>query len=80
MVDLKALFHTSELNPFVPKCCKLLYKHTKTIMTKTGVSIRTDLDDNVFGFPRELFILTENVTDLLEMKWIGVGVIVAYMS
>ena len=63
----------------VPKRCKLLYKHAKTIMTKTGLSMYAKLDKSVFGFPRELFLLTENVIELLEMKWIGVGVIAAYM-
>lgn len=47
---------------------------------KTGQSIKTKLDAKVFGYSRELFVLTENVTDLLEMKWIGAGVIAAYMA
>jgi hypothetical protein len=49
-------------------------------MTNTGMSIRTKLDESVFGFPRELYILTENVIDFLEMKWIGAGVITAYIA
>jgi hypothetical protein len=78
----KALFER-EVNvdhPMVPKRCKLLYKHAKMYMTQTGQSIRTKLDAKVFGYSRELFVLTENVTDLLEMKWIGAGVIAAYMA
>lgn len=50
------------------------------LMTDTGLSITTALDDNVFGFPRQLYILTENVIDFLEMKWIGARVISAYMA
>jgi hypothetical protein len=79
VVAPKILFQTCEMNPFVPKHCKLLYKYVKTIMTTTGYSIRTKLEGSVFGYPRELFILTENVIDLLEMKCIGAGVIAAYM-
>lgn len=68
------------MNPFVPKHCKLLYKYAKTIMTTTEVVIITELEVSVFGYPRELFILTDNVTNLLEMKCIGARVIAAYMT
>jgi hypothetical protein len=68
------------MNPFVPKRCKLLYNYAKTTMTTTNFSIRIELEGSVFGYPRELFILTENVIDLLEMKCIGAGVIAAYMA
>ncbi|KAM5578065.1 hypothetical protein ABKV19_008405, partial [Rosa sericea] len=77
---VKQLFDKAELNPFVPKRCKLLYKHAKNIMSQTNESISTVLDDSVFGVQKELFILTENVTDLLEMNKIGQGVIAAYMA
>ncbi|PRQ20360.1 putative Ulp1 protease family catalytic domain, putative transposase, Ptta/En/Spm, plant [Rosa chinensis] len=77
---VKQLFDQAELNSFVPKRCKLLYKHAKTIMSQTSELISTVLDDKVFGLHKELFILTENVTDLLEMKKIGQGVIAAYMA
>ncbi|XP_040366111.1 uncharacterized protein LOC121050406 [Rosa chinensis] len=77
---VKQLFDKAELNPFVPKRCKLLYKHAKTIMSQTNESIRTMLDDSVFGVQKQLFILTENVIDLLEMNKIGQGVIAAYMA
>jgi hypothetical protein len=79
VVPPKTLFQEGELHPFVPKRCKLLYKHAKTIMTNTGLSMYAKLDKSVFVFPRELYLLTENVIDLLEMKWIGAGVIAAYM-
>ena len=79
MVPPKSLFQAGELHPFVPKRCKLLYKHAKTFMTDTGLSIKIELDESVFGFPHELYILTENVIDFLEMKWIGAGVIAACM-
>ncbi|XP_040374987.1 uncharacterized protein LOC112200371 [Rosa chinensis] len=77
---VKSLFDKAELHPFVPKRCKLLYKHAKTIMEETNESISTVLDDEVIDVPKELYILTENVTNLLEMKWIGQGVIAAYMA
>ncbi|XP_062011742.1 uncharacterized protein LOC133728340 isoform X2 [Rosa rugosa] len=77
---VKQLFDKAELNPFVPKRCKLLYKHAKTIMSQTNESISTVLDDSVFGVHKQLFILTENVIDLLEMNKIGQGVIAAYMA
>ncbi|PRQ18900.1 hypothetical protein RchiOBHm_Chr7g0211271 [Rosa chinensis] len=76
---VKSMFNKVELPPFVPKRCKLLYKHATTIMKQTSEAITTVLDDNVFGIHKELFILTENVIDLLEMKKIGQGVIAAYM-
>ncbi|XP_062006048.1 uncharacterized protein LOC133723246 [Rosa rugosa] len=77
---VKSLFNKAEVNPFVPKRCKLLYKHGTTIMTHTSEAISTVLDDKVFGVHKELFILTENVIDLLEMQKIGQGVIAAYMA
>ncbi|KAM5584863.1 hypothetical protein ABKV19_004299, partial [Rosa sericea] len=77
---VKSLFDKAEVNPFVPKRCKLLYKHATTIIKHTSEAITTVLDDKVFGVHRELFILTENVIDLLEMHKIGQGVIAAYMA
>ncbi|XP_024185278.1 uncharacterized protein LOC112190082 [Rosa chinensis] len=76
---VKSMFNKVELPPFVPKRCKLLYKHATTIMKQTSEAITTVLDDNVFGIHKELFILAENVIDLIEMKKIGQGVIAAYM-
>ncbi|PRQ39342.1 hypothetical protein RchiOBHm_Chr4g0424111 [Rosa chinensis] len=49
-------------------------------MEETNESISTVLDDKVFGVQKELYILTENVTNLVEMKWIGQGVIATYMA
>ncbi|XP_040369464.1 uncharacterized protein LOC121051309 [Rosa chinensis] len=76
---VKSMFDKVELSPMVPKRCKLLYKHATTIMKQTSEAITTVLDDNIFGIHKQLFILTENVIDLLEMKKIGQGVIAAYM-
>ena len=76
----KKLFNTNDLPIRVPKCCQLLYKHAKVTMNKTGLAIMTKLDDEVFGYDKDLVILTENVLNLLEMCWIGSGVIEAYMA
>ncbi|KAM5570104.1 hypothetical protein ABKV19_017226 [Rosa sericea] len=75
---VKSLFDQVEINPWVPKRCKLLYKHATTIMKETGSSISTVFSKEVFGEPTQLFILSENVINLLEMQWIGQGVIAAY--
>jgi hypothetical protein len=77
---VKNLFSKNELPAQVPKCCKLLYKHAKVTMGETRMSLTKILDDQVFGRPRELIVLRENVVDLLEMKWLGAGVITAYMA
>ncbi|XP_024196080.1 uncharacterized protein LOC112199273 [Rosa chinensis] len=77
---VKSLFEQVELNPWVPKRCKLLYKHATTIMKETGSSISTILSENVFGVPKQLYILCENVIQVLEMQWIGQGVIATYMA
>jgi hypothetical protein len=77
---VKNLFDKNDLPKEVPKCCKLLYKHAKVTMVETRMSLTKKMDNQVFGLPITLIVLRENVIDLLEMKWLGAGVIAAYMA
>lgn len=78
--EVKKLFMLDELPPHVPRSCQLLYRHAKFTMKETGMSITAMADLNCFGVKKELIVLRENVMDLLELNWLGTGVLEAYMA
>lgn len=81
--DLKkvqSVFRNMEINKNVPSRFRVLYKHAKTLMETTGESIQIPCDTEVFGDDKTIFVLHENIIDLLEFKMIGQGAISAYIA
>ncbi|XP_074336334.1 uncharacterized protein LOC141673483 [Apium graveolens] len=76
---VQSLFENMETNKNVPKRFRL-YKHATTFMKSTGNSIQIPCDAEVFGVEKRIFILHENIINLLEFKMIGQAAISAYMT
>lgn len=76
---VQSMFRNMEINKNVPSRFRVLYKHAKTLMETTGDSIQIPCDTEVFGNDKTIFVLHENIIDLLEFKRIGQGAISAYM-
>ena len=66
-------------NKKVPHRFKLLYKHAVTFMKERGDSIQIVCDAQLFGLAKTIYVLHENVIDLLKFGMIGQAVISTYM-
>ena len=56
-----------------------MYKHVKGYMAVTWESIQLPCDVAVFGAEKTIFMLQENLLELLQYRMIGQAVISAYM-
>lgn len=79
MKKMQSLFKNVEISKNVPQRFRLLYKHATTFMKSTGTSIQIPCDVEIFGVPKIVFILHENIIALLEFEMIGQAAISAYM-
>ncbi|KAL1818593.1 hypothetical protein ACET3Z_013462 [Daucus carota] len=80
MRNVVAKFNKVEAANSVPNGFNLLYKHATTIMKETGDSIAIPCDVEVFGCDKVIYILHENLIDLLKFEEIGQAAITAHMS
>ncbi|XP_074365577.1 uncharacterized protein LOC141706680 [Apium graveolens] len=64
----------------VPHRFRLLYKFASTVMKGSGNSIPVPFDFQIFGIERTIYLLHENVLELLEFKMIGQPAISTYMA
>ena len=78
--NLKAQFIRVKPSAKVPKGFNLLYKHAATWMNTTGVSIKINCEEEVFGVQKTIYVLHENVVSLLEYQMLGQAVIASYMA
>ena len=69
-----------KLDKNVPHRFNLLYKHAVTYMKIRGDSIQIVCDAEVFGLEKTIYVLHENVIDLLKFGMIGQAVISTYMA
>ncbi|XP_074378032.1 uncharacterized protein LOC141719553 [Apium graveolens] len=63
----------------VPPRFRLLYKFASTVMEESGNSIPVPCDFQIFGIERIIYLLHENILELLEFKMIGQSAISTYM-
>lgn len=77
---MKAQFIRAKPSAKVPKGFNLLYKHATTWMKTTGVSIQIRCEAEMFGIPKTIYLLDENVLALLEYEMVGQAVIASYMA
>lgn len=63
----------------VPTNCKLLYRYAQEAMYESGKAITSEIEEEVFGEVRKLFILREDITSLMEMQELSATCIVVYM-
>ncbi|XP_074374273.1 uncharacterized protein LOC141714667 [Apium graveolens] len=64
----------------VPPRFRLLYKFASTVMRESGNSIPVPCDFQIFGIERTIYLLHENILELLEFKMIGQSAISTYMA
>ncbi|XP_074377820.1 uncharacterized protein LOC141719345 [Apium graveolens] len=64
----------------VPPRFRLLYKFASTVMKESGNSIPVPCDFQIFGIERTIYLLHENILELLEFKMIGQSAISTYMA
>lgn len=76
---MKALIGAVEPDENVPEGFGLLYKHATGHMAITGEAIQLPCDVEVFGVDKTIFMLQENLLELLKYKKIGQAVISTYM-
>ncbi|CAL9013403.1 unnamed protein product [Prunus brigantina] len=63
----------------MPKSCKVLYAYAQQVMSK-GQTISTNLDEDLFGVKKIVYIFQEQVIAFAEMREIGQAIITAYIS
>lgn len=76
---VKELFKKDDLGKKVPSECKLLYRFAREAMATSGKALTTDIDEQVFGAVRRLYILREDITSVMEMSELSASCIVVYM-
>ncbi|XP_074377117.1 uncharacterized protein LOC141718639 [Apium graveolens] len=69
----------SEPKDNVPPHFRLLYKFASTVMKESGNSIPVSYNFQIFGIERTIYLLHENIIELLEFKMIGQSAISTYM-
>ena len=77
---VQSMFATVKPKANVPTRFKLLYKHATTLMKESGASIQIPCDEEVFGFGRTIFLLHENIIDLMDFAMVGQTVISTYIA
>ncbi|PQQ17856.1 hypothetical protein Pyn_24435 [Prunus yedoensis var. nudiflora] len=73
----KTLFKS--ISPTMPKSCKVLYAYAHQVMSK-GQTISTNIDEDIFGVKKMVYIFQEQVIAFAEMREIGQAIITAYIS
>lgn len=63
----------------MPQRYRLLYKHATTVMELSGTPIQFPCDIEVFGVQKTIYVLQENVIELLEYGMLGQAVIASFM-
>lgn len=76
---VKELFKKEAAEKHVPKQCKLLYRFATETMVASGKVMSSEVEPEVFGDVRRLYILKEDITSLLEMKELSATCLVVYM-
>ncbi|KAL6276925.1 hypothetical protein ACE6H2_020526 [Prunus campanulata] len=72
----KTLFKS--ISPTMPKSCKVLYAYAHQVMSK-GQTISTNIDEDIFGVKKMVYIFQEQVIAFAEMREIGQAIITAYI-